>query len=356
MSEHKITGDDWQDSKSRKRSRGRSVFGPVVLIAAGAFFLLVNLGVLPQPDWLYALSFWPLFLIFVGLNILAIQVPAPGGTFLSLLVSVGAVGAFGYLLFAGQDNLAVQRLGIDTPSATVTQVPFSVPVGSATAAEIELDLSNYPVDVLPSAADGHLLDGSIWTATGLVLDAETDADTAQIKVGEESGVVWFFDPASWFADTGGRSWQIAISDQLPIDLTVDGGNGPALLELEGLTLWNLAIDAGNGSLSATLPDGEYDGRIEGGNGSMRITLPSGGRQQLEVNGANGGMTFLLPDGMPARVVFDRGNGGISVDERFELVSGDREDGVYETTGYEDAAEGILIELETGNGAFRLLAP
>ena len=60
-------------------------------------------------------------------------------------------------------------------------------------------------------------------------------------------------------------------------------------------------------------------------------------------------------GVEARVEYDTGNGSLNVDGRFERVSGDRDEGVYETPGYE-AAGGLAIRLDSGNGSVTITTP
>lgn len=95
MSEEKL--DETVVTEPRRGSR--SLFAPLALIGLGVIFLLDNLNLVPALDWSAALRYWPLALIFLGLNILVTQVRRPLGTLLSLVVSLAALGVFAYLLF-----------------------------------------------------------------------------------------------------------------------------------------------------------------------------------------------------------------------------------------------------------------
>ncbi|MEZ4517681.1 MAG: DUF5668 domain-containing protein [Chloroflexota bacterium] len=356
MSEPKSADEKWTTNQPKQRARGRSLFGPIILIAAGAIFLLTNLNIIPQPNWSYAFSFWPLLLIFIGLNILVVQAPSPGGTFLSLIVSLVAVGTFGYLLFAGPENDVMRSLGVSSPTALLQEEPFSVPAGSIQRADVEIDLGNQPAIITGLADSRNLIEGAIWTTSGLNLDVEGDEGAMSVKVGEESNFNWFRNPFGWLTEEGNQTWQFAVNERVPVDLRVNAGNGVVTADLGELSLSELQLDGANGALTATLPGGSYDGRIDGGNGTLRITLPEDGRQRLEIDGGNGSMSFYLQDGVDARIEFDQGNGNITVDQRFELVDGDRENGVYETAGYSGSGDGVEIELDTGNGSFRISEP
>lgn len=340
---------------TKKGRRGRSLFWPIALIAAGTGFLLANLNVLPQANWAYALSFWPLLLIFIGLDILVTQLRAPVGTFLSLVVSLSAVGVFAFLLLGGTDTTA-QRTWMPQAAATRQEVPFAVPVGATETADIRLDLSNYSTTINGQPGD-DLLAGSIWTTGDLVLDVQSEGSRTEVALGEESAFTWSLNPATWFSDDGtDATWQIGINETVPTDLRIAAGNGSAAADLAGLTLTGLRIDAGNGRLTGTLPAGSYEGTIDGGNGSLQLLLPSSGRQVLELDGGNGSLRLQLPAGVAARVEFDEGNGSVNVDSRFDLVDGDHDEGVYETPGYSATGDGVLIQAQTGNGSLSISQP
>lgn len=336
--------------------RGRSVFGPVVLIAAGIVFLLANLNILPEPNWGAALRFWPLLLVFLGLNILAMQARAPLGTLLSLLISIIAVGFFSFMLFAGSSNETVRALAPVMSTDAPVQESFSVPAEGVERAEVTVDMSNFATDVTALEDDDLLVEGVIWTSNGLALDSDIDAGVADISIGEESTGAWFLNPLNWGFDNFDRTWQIGLNPSVPTELRLEASNGTGTFLIDQLTLTDLYLDVGNGSVRAVLPSGDYPITIDGGNGSARLTLPSEGTQELELDGGNGSITLGLSDSMEARVEFDEGNGVVAVDERFELVSGDRERGVYETAGYDDATNRILMIIETGNGSVRVTTP
>lgn len=336
--------------------KSRSVFGPIVLIAAGVVFLAANLNMLPEPDWATAARFWPLLLVFLGLNILVVQLRPPTGTLLSLIVSVLTVGFFSFMLFGGSDNPAVRSVVPPAQQGPASSQPFSVPAADVERAEITVRLGNYPADI--TAADGGdaLVEGVIWTRGDLALDSNIEDGFAEVILDEASSNGWFLNPLNWTSSGFDQSWQIAINPDVPTELLVDTDNGAATLLLDELTLSELRLDGGNGSIRAALPSGDYPITIDAANGSSRITLPRAGQQELELDGGNGSVTLGLAESMEARIEFDEGNGQLNVDERFNLIDGDGRDGVYETAGYDSAANRILMIIETGNGSVRVTTP
>lgn len=353
MSEDKPVEEKTIEEKAAGRRTSRSLFAPVALIAAGVFFLLDNLGLVAGLDWPAALRFWPVLLIFLGLNVLVTQLRPPLGSFLSLLVALAAVGVFGYLLLAGSPDSAMRTLGLPAPREAQEE-SFAQGLMGAESAEITLDLSNYPTHI--AAGPGNdLISGTIWSRTGLRLEPESEEGGrhVMVTVGERSGG-FSLDPTNW--DDENRAWTFALNPSVPIDLTIDGGNSSATADLSDLTLTGLVIDAGNGQIEAALPDGDYDIGLDGGNGTLTVTLPEAGKRAIEIDGGNGSIKLIAPAGVPMRVEYDTGNGSVSVDDRFERVSGDEEEGVYETADYDAAAGGILMEIDSGNGGVSIVAP
>ncbi len=336
--------------------KSRSLFGPIILIAAGFVFLAANLNMVPDPDWMAAVSFWPLLLVFLGLNILVVQAPPPVGTLLSLVVSVLTVGFFSFMLFGGSENPTVRSVVPPVDNASEVAQPFSVPAAGVESAEITVRMSNYPTDVTASSGSDSLVEGVIWTRGSLALESDIEDGFAEVVIDEESSGSWFLNPFNWTSDGFDSTWQIEINPDVPTDLRLEASNGSATLLLDELTLNELTLDGGNGSIRATLPSGNYPITIDAANGSSRLTLPREGRQELELDGGNGSVTLGLADTMEARIEFDEGNGQLNVDERFTLIDGDGRDGVYQTTGYESAANRILLFIETGNGSVRVTTP
>jgi hypothetical protein len=333
------------------KRHSQSLFAPLVLIAAGVLFLLDNLDLIPPLDWSSLLRFWPLLLIFLGLNLLVVQFRRPIGTFLSLLVGLAAIATFGYLLVVGAPG---QVAGRDLSGPDAQAFTVSIPADGVDEAEIRLNLTNYASSVSASGGEA-LVSGTIWTTGEPVIESEVDQGAAEVTLGERTNASSFFNPFGWVGSDEPREWAFVLNHDIPTDLRVDVGNGSLEADLVGMTLARLEIEGGNGSASAILPAGSYEVSVEGDNGSLRLTLPDDGRQRVEVDGGNGSVRIYLPDGVPARIEFDEGNGNISADERFEQVSGDDERGALETAGYEEGA-GVFLRVNSGNGSISVTEP
>jgi hypothetical protein len=113
MTKEKGPDDFLYTDSAPKNRRSHSLFGPIVLIAIGVFFLLVNLGIIQDYsfNWTAVLQLWPLFLILIGVNIIVKQAPPPVGSLLSALVGLTALAIFGYVLLFSDDNPMLEPAG-----------------------------------------------------------------------------------------------------------------------------------------------------------------------------------------------------------------------------------------------------
>lgn len=84
-------------------------------------------------------------------------------------------------------------------------------------------------------------------------------------------------------------------------------------------------------------------------------MPGYGRQQIEIDGGAGSLILYLPPGVETRVEVDGGAGSFSLNEdRFRQVSGDeRDEGVWETTGYRDNRDGLELIIDVSAGSVRI---
>ena len=229
----------------------------------------------------------------------------------------------------------LRGLGLPVAAAPeLRQETFALDDEGVTSAEIALHLGNFPTTVGP-LGNGGLIAGTVWTRGAVQMEPERDAEGhIELEVGVRENPGDWFDPRTWGGDEN-RQWGIDLSPTVPLELHIDAGNGATTAALDELTLTALTLDSGNGALEATLPAGDYNVRVDSGNGSV---------------------VLRLPEGVEARVEYDSGNGSVNVDDRFQRVSGDRDEGVYETAGYDAAADAIAIRVDSGNGSVTITAP
>lgn len=330
-------------SNQSKQNYAHSLFWPIMLIGAGAIWLLYNLNMIPEENLWMLVRLWPILMILAGINILFPRRLAVLGAVLGLLVMAGAA----YILLYG-DELDF----VSSPEPTVEI--FSVEMGNTTSSDINLDLS-FPEASLHALSDsgelflaeiGHVGDVN-FTVSG------EEKKTINLKqIGWESGYQWLQSKLEGEV----IAWDIALSPNIPFALAVDGGIGKSELDLSDLRLSDFDYDGGTGASTIILPESReaYETRIESGTGMVTVVLPEDSNLTIRVDSGTGQIIFDAPEGVDLKVEVQSGGTGDFLSPLWLIkTSGamDRDEGIYQTDGFEDAQYKITIIIEdigTGN--------
>ncbi len=322
---------DFRES-SEGRSGGRrhppSFFWPLVLIGAGVMLLLSNLGYLPWASWNIIWRLWPLLLIALGIDVLIGRRSILGAIVSGLLILIMIGGAVVLVLFAR--NIPELSRWTQAPAVRIRHIEY--PLENIESATVDIDWTSMPgnLDALPDSP--NLIEGDIAYRGELIFDVVVGNDQADVELDSYSSGPWV-----WTFDFGGREdyrWDVGLSPNVALDLTLDTGSGSCDLDLSDLSVSDLFLDVGSGSVDLSLPDDStFEARIKGGSGSLDITLP---------------------EGVGARVVLESGSGSFHADERFRLVEGERhDDGVWETDDFDTAEYTVDLRIDQGSGSIRI---
>jgi hypothetical protein len=154
-------------------------------------------------------------------------------------------------------------------------------------------------------------------------------------------------------------WNVGLAPDVPLKLKINSGIGTSHLDLGGLHLADLEIDAGVGETHLILPAmaDSYHADIDSGVGSVHITIPENAALKLDIDGGVGGTTIVIPESAAVRIQGDSGLGGIHVPSHFMRVKkGDdfiSQSGVWETEGFAVAARQIIIHYSGGIGGLKV---
>lgn len=345
----------------------RSFFWPIVLIGFGVIMLLANLDLIPMPSMRMLVRLWPLALVILGLDILI----GRRSPIIGALIGLGAV-ALVILFFYMAPVLDLE------PSVERKTVPLNTPLGNTTSAEVTLDLERYATTIDSSIDSDDLFDAVLETYT----DVEYIARGGQRKIIDLNPVDSNAFDLDWtLASTRDMTWEIGLSPEVPLDLSIDIGSGSASLDLFDLMLDELKVDGGSGSTDLAIPAGdslypvdvnggsgsfdieiEDDAEIEAvfdvGSGSFDVIVGSGVEMKLEIDGGSGSIFIDVPQDVGVRlVVDDRGSGGVRIPNDFDLVDDqdddDRDTGIWESPNYDDASASIEIRFDPGSGTLTL---
>lgn len=347
--------------------RYRSFFWPIVLIGIGVIMLLANMDLLPTPSIRLLLRLWPLALVVLGLDILV----GRRSPIIGALIGLGAIALVVALLYLAPS------LDLE-PTIERKTLNLNTPLGDTTSAEVTLDLERYTTTIDSSVDSDDLFDAVLETYTDVDYIAR-GGQQKTIDLNPVDSIDFDFDWTT--SSTRDMTWEIGLSPEVPLALSIDVGSGSAALNLFDLMLTELRVDGGSGSTDLVLPSAssrypvdvsggsgsfdieiEDDAKIEAnmdvGSGSFDIIIGSGVEMTLNIDGGSGSIFIDVPQDVGVRlIVDDSGSGGVRVPNNVDLVDNQGDDdgdtGIWETDNYHEVDRQIEIRFDPGSGTLTL---
>ena len=307
-----------------RRRRPPSVFWPIIFIGAGVVLLLANLGYLPDLSWGVIWRLWPLLIIALGIDLL-IGHRSVIGAIVSAALLLALIGVIVLIALFAQ-NIPIVSDWIQPPELHTRHVEYSL--AGVERATVYIDWPSMPGYLSALEDSPNLIEGDVDYLGELIFDVNVRGDRADVKLDSRSTGIWFW-PFN-LGDQSDKRWDVGLSPDAPLDLTLDAGSGPGDFDLAGLQISRLMLDAGSGPVD--------------------LALPSGSSFEILIDGGSGPLTIVLPESVGARVVLDSGSGPFRPDARFQLVQGKRSgDGTWETDNYDAAEHTVLLKIDQGSG-------
>jgi hypothetical protein len=329
---------------THERRERPSLFGPIVLIAIGLFFLFNRLNPITDLHWGDVLRLWPLFLVFLGLNILVQQAPRPLGTILSGLVALLAVGVFGAVLLVGLPGSMWGRANLE--GWQTEEISFAA--GDVTSAVMNLEIGPPGANLYALEDSQDLIAGMVTYQNALQFDKRGGNGRATVTLAPQYAGTWVWAPERW-DDLGDElRWDLGLNPNIPMSLALTANAGASDLDLRGLMLQDLSLKIAASDVTVFLPGGDYDSDIETNAASTTITLPQSGQHTIELRVTAGSVTLNLPEGMEARIEVDQALG--SFDDQNHSLQRTGTDNIWQTNGYEDSADRITLKVHIAVGS------
>ena len=304
-----------------KTWRSHSIFGPLLLIAAGIILFLNNLGQLPGTTWDVVVRLWPLLLIVAGLDGFWRGDGYAGATVLTGLGVIFLLGNLGYMTFTASDLILrlwpVLLVAVGLDILVGRNRPWSAAVGVlvgllVTAGIVWVILNmpltaNYKVqEVSLSLNDAGNARGTISMPVGkLNLGAGAEGSTLlngalQLSSGEtlNQGVSNSGNTATFYLESQGIAMFVPFGS--------NSGNNGWGVQLNPAPSYTLAIKLAVGESNLDLTQLKMDGlTIQNAIGKTVVKLPEAGTFSATIQNAIGETIIRLPKGAPLRVRFER---------------------------------------------------
>ena len=148
---------------------------------------------------------------------------------------------------------------------------------------------------------------------------------------------------------------VRLNTGVPMTVAVDGGVGPARMDLSNVRLTGLDLDGGVGETMVKLPamPNSYRVQVDGGVGRTMLFIPDGAALTVDVDGGLGKTEIVVPAGAAVRVEVEGTLGGVSVPSHLRNLRGQKSfavhSGTWQTSGFEAAERQIIIRVDGGVG-------
>ena len=261
--------------KERVRRKGFGLSGS--LLAVSAFVLLWSLEILPEGYWWQFFLSWPIWLAAAVANLLLSRLHVWAGSLAALVLMAGALfGAWW-----------VAEGGDAPPVLPATTEAISMPLNGVQTAQVTLTTSGGGLALAGGAPPGQLLVGDF---EGMALPAaEYSVRMSSLGTRKTLDITllgsWEIPFPPHRPISTGR-WKLHHASGVPTDLQVDGSATTLDLDLQGLTVRILQVEAGAADIAVVMPGnaGRTDGSFKIGAASLDIEIPAGVAARIELVG------------------------------------------------------------------------
>jgi hypothetical protein len=312
-------------------ARRGSLIGATWLIGIGLVFIIQRAA-----GWSWGQA-WPLWLILIGAalvvstlvngrleydGIWALTWPVAWtvvGVVL-LLSTTGTIGSGPAELIADYWPWLLIALGVwfvigaVLPSGRGLAETLAIPLGNASEAGVRIQFGAGTLQTHVAAA-GNLVDGDF---AGGVLHRELGPGRIELRQDTRYGLPWL---------ERSSTWSIGLTDQVPLDLRIQGGANRSMLDLRELKVRRLELQTGASE--------------------TRVILPrAAGHTDVKASHGAASMVMEVPAGVAARISTRMAIGQTRIDEtRFPRTAGG-----YESPDFATAANRVDINAEGGVGS------
>jgi hypothetical protein len=298
--------EEKQEKEERRRSRPGFIW-PVILITAGALWLLSSTGTIGV-DWWRLVRLWPVLLILWGIEVLL------GGRSLlaNVLVATLTLAVAAGVAFYVVSGVPFQR------GAGVAVDRFSEPLNGIDQAQLEVNMPAGNL-VLESLGDsGDLVSGELDLA-GRVQpkwDYQETGGRAEMSLAYAGG-----NSLRGFVPGENETWTLRLSPQAEVSLKAELGAGQLELDLADLEISDLEVQTAVGQ--------------------SLVTMPGQGTPTGTVRNVIGQLVIDIPRNMGAQIRINRALTSVSVPARYQEVA----DGLYQTEGWDSSEQRVDLTLE-----------
>ncbi len=309
-----------------------NIFGGIILIFIGLVLLLVNLGYLQWNFFITFFSFWPIFLIALGLLIifrgrLWVQILA----LLLILVlpflyyfGVGSLNSLQFIRPNSINTYSVSRQKTEEYSWSMANEP------KIEKAELDLAYGVGKVILDSLSSSSKLLDVKVVSSFGKPdISVNQRGSTAKISV-EQAERSFFFIPGIVSNGGGREDCELNLNRDVIWALDLKTGVSQSIINLEDIKFNKLSAETGVGAVKFILGDMGIDA-------------------DMELDAGVGELTIVIPKDVGVRVDVDTGLGAIDLPGSWQ-----RKGDTYTNSKYSQANTNINLTIKQGIGKVEIV--
>jgi Domain of unknown function (DUF5668) len=257
--------------------RYRSFFWPALLILAGIFALLVNVGQIPVERVFQAVNLWPLILVVIGLELIIRRVMhgVTGDVAAAVVVLLAILGAATYVAAA------------PNPTSTHT-LDASGTLGDFENASVEISAGAATVSISSSSEIRTDLYEAHISYSGNKPEVKFDSESRKLTISQRDSNFLVFQSRRFELD-------LRINPKVTWAVEMNTGATTSTLDFSQVQLKSLSLNSGAAKDEITLGVAKaiVPVEIDGGALTVRIHRPQGTEASVDVSG---GAVSLNADG------------------------------------------------------------
>ncbi|MFZ4814329.1 MAG: hypothetical protein ACOYL5_07330 [Phototrophicaceae bacterium] len=263
-----------------------------------------------------------------------------------------------------QDALENARRSIFEEEA-LKEFHLQFPLDHAVSADVDLELSvgESHIHALSAEDRGQLLADAHLRYLG-VLAFGVSGDIQRVMHIRQATplTMGWANPVHW---TTRPRWDVGLARRIPLSVRIQGGVGDANVNLDGLQVQSLRVEANIGGMNITLPadSPSFAGTLRGGAGVLALNVPQEASAAFAVRGGLGGIMVNIAAGAAVQVNVAGGTGQVEMMPGFSKIEaaapGLPNTAVWQTPEFLGSARRVVINLSEGlfgNLAVRVLYP
>lgn len=305
--------------------RTEKIIWGIILVFTGAILLLQNFGVIDF-YWQVIFRFWPIVLILIGANLLLSRENSKTGAFISILLTLLALGFITYQGIISTDNEPSDwifnrdetRSNSDVTSNMFTE-EYNPEIGKAV-----LNISGGATHYILEDSTSNLFDADVKRHFGKYSLLKTFGDSTQTLNFKMKG------NSSWdLSDNKGNRAVLKLNRNPVWDINLEMGAGETDFDLSAFKINNLSIKGGAASFDIKLgePTQNTYVSVETGVSEIDISVPRTAACKISIESGLSSTDF----------------------KGFKKQS----DGTYTSENYSESASAIILNLKGGLSKFEV---